>query len=359
MDTKLLLKLKNIYSSLPGFLQKPLSDIMYQYDIKAALEQFLSEEERNNTRLRRAIIKDIKHCRKIYNTKAVEYFLFGFRNLTHEQRNEFLPDMVKDEVLKRVVGLEVMNREMKDKYNFYKMLCQYFKREAMLIPIGGGNKDDFEEFAQRHNDLFIKCNVLSKGRGAGLYHVETDQEINALYDKLVRSSIEWIVEEKIRQLPEMSQWNESSVNTVRLPAVLNNDVFTVIGPFFRTGRKGSAVDNAGQGGVFACVDPASGILTTDGIDEKKVYYERHPDSGLVYKGWQIPCWQELLSLAEEIHRKIPHHKYVGWDFALTERGWVLIEGNWGQFVSQYNDHIGLKKQFFELLGIEDDSLTKQ
>lgn len=27
-------------------------------------------------------------------------------------------------------------------------------------------------------------------------------------------------------------------------------------------------------------------------------------------------------------------KYIGWDFALTERGWVLIEGNWGQYVAQ-------------------------
>ena len=25
------------------------------------------------------------------------------------------------------------------------------------------------------------------------------------------------------------------------------------------------------------------------------------------------------------------HIYVGWDFALTDNGWVLIEGNWGQF----------------------------
>jgi len=342
MDAKLLVKLKSKYFSLPVFLRKAIRDIMYQRDINAALKQFLLKEELNNSKLRREIVNDIKHCRKLYKTKPVEYFLFGFRNLTHEQRNEFLPDIVKDAVLNRVVGMEVMNREMKNKYNFYKLLGQYFKREVMLIPIGGGNKDDFKEFAKKHNDLFIKCNVLSKGRGAGLYHIETEQEINALYEKLVKSSIEWIVEEKINQVPEMAQWNKSSVNTVRLPAVLNNGKFTVMTSIFRTGREGSTVDNAGQGGVFACVDPSSGILTTDGIDERAVYYEKHPDSGLVYKGWQIPCWQDLLAFAEEIHSKIPHHKYVGWDFALTEKGWVLIEGNWGQFGTQYNDHVGLK-----------------
>ena len=65
-------------------------------------------------------------------------------------------------------------------------------------------------------------------------------------------------------------------------------------------------------------------------------------------------WDELLEYAEQIHRKVPHHKYVGWDFALSDKGWMLVEGNWGQFVSQYNDHIGLKKQFFELLGINEN-----
>ena len=94
MDAKLLVKLKQNYLSLPGFLRKPIRDIMYLYDINAALKQFLSKEELNNSKLRHDIVNDIKHCRKLYKTKPVEYFLFGFRNLTHEQRNEFLPDIV-------------------------------------------------------------------------------------------------------------------------------------------------------------------------------------------------------------------------------------------------------------------------
>jgi hypothetical protein len=40
-----------------------------------------------------------------------------------------------------------------------------------------------------------------------------------------------------------------------------------------------------------------------------------------------------------------NHVYIGWDFTLTEKGWVLIEGNWGQFVGQYIDKEGIKKQF--------------
>ena len=80
------------------------------------------------------------------------------------------------------------------------------------------------------------------------------------------------------------------------------------------------------------------------------YYEKHPDSGLTYRGWEVPQWQELLIMAEKIFRQcFPEHRYIGFDFALTERGWVLIEGNWGQFVSQYNDKVGVKEQFVRYL----------
>lgn len=354
MDAKLLLKLKSVYLSLPGFLQRPIDNVMFRHDIQIALKQFLQKDEYENTKLREEITKDILLCRKKYQIKAGEYFLFGFRGLSPQQRGEYLPDRIKDSVLSRIVGLDVMNREMKDKYNFYKLLGQYFKREAMLIPVGGGDLIAFKQFASRHTELFIKANLLSKGRNAGLYRVSSDEEATKLYHELVNAGIDWIVEEKIVQRKETAQWNDSSVNTVRLPAVLNEGKWTPIGPFFRTGRKGQAVDNAGNGGIFACIDAQTGVITTDGIDEHGVYFEKHPDSGLTYKGWQIPEWKKLLTLAEEIHHQIPHHKYVGWDFALTDKGWVLIEGNWGQFVSQYNDHIGLKNRFFELLGIAEE-----
>lgn len=47
-----------------------------------------------------------------------------------------------------------------------------------------------------------------------------------------------------------------------------------------------------------------------------------------------------------MHRELmPSHPYIGWDMALTEKGWVVIECNWGQFINQYADHIGRKKEF--------------
>ena len=354
MNIKTFLRLKELYTRLPGFLQRPVASLMYRQSIKRAFNRFLTKDELCDGRLKRELERDIWACRKKYKTKPDEYFLYGFRGMKEEERNTFLPDLVKDSIMNRVVGFDVYTRELRNKFNFYQLAGKWFGRDAMLIgnEFGKDNCLLFQQFSANHPDLFIKNNMLSKGRGTGLYHVDNKEEAERLFSKFNNEGGEWIVEEKIEQADSMRQWNESSVNTVRLPAVLNNGKWTVIGPFFRVGRKGSVVDNAGAGGVFACIDPHTGVLLTDAVDEDGHYYPKHPDSGLSFKGWQIPRWNDLLKIAEEIHRSMPHHKYIGWDFALTENGWILIEGNWGQFVSQYNDHIGLKKQFCTLIGIE-------
>lgn len=349
--------LKKIHNVLPlgvrKLLRKPTSNILFYRDLQHAMQKFLTKSELADTRLKKEIEKDIWQCRKIYDIKAEEYFLFGFRGKSSDYRSSFLPDNVKDSVLIKIVGADVFWRELKDKYNFFQLTKNWFRRDVMLInqPSSMDNMQEFKLFAHEHPYMFIKENSGSLGKNAGLYHVTEDKEAEKLYNDLIQNSDKWIVEEPIKQSQEMALWNDSSVNTVRIPAILNNDKWTILGAFFRTGRKGSVVDNAGAGGIFACVNAENGKLTTDGIDEVGTYYVKHPDSGLNYKGWQIPRWSELLAVAEEAHRSIPWHKYVGWDFALTEKGWVLVEGNWGQFVSQYNDHIGLKKRFFELLEI--------
>lgn len=65
--------------------------------------------------------------------------------------------------------------------------------------------------------------------------------------------------------------------------------------------------------------------------------------------FQIPEWHELLQIAEKAHSKMKGHKYIAWEFAYTPNGWVLIEGNWGQFLSQFATGKGLRKRFEKLM----------
>lgn len=296
------------------------------------------------------IIKDIKKCYYRYLTTPDEYFLFGFNNRkTPSYRDSFLTDNYKVRCLLKTISEERYFNELCDKYSFYKIAGKYFNREAILVD-SETNFIDFEIFTNKHNALFIKPLSDSFGRGARSIQIESKEDVNKIYQELTKSCGSWIVEERIQQCKETKMWNESSVNSVRLPCFLSKGKFNVLGPFFRTGRKGAVVDNAGGGGIFACVDATTGLLTSDGVDELNHYYEIHPDSGLKFQGWTIPQWKELLLLAENIFIEcFPMHNYIGFDFALTEKGWVLIEGNWGQFVGQYNDKIGVKDDFVKYL----------
>lgn len=151
----------------------------------------------------------------------------------------------------------------------------------------------------------------------------------------------------------MARWNSSSVNTIRLCSFRNNNDVSIAYPFIRVGRKGSIVDNGGQGGIFASIDIQTGVICTDGGDEIGNVYPLHPDSSVPFKGVQIPQWKELLDMCREVHASLPSEfYYVGFDFALTAKGWMLIEGNWGQFVAQQTTlHRGLRKEFEDLMGV--------
>ena len=164
------------------------------------------------------------------------------------------------------------------------------------------------------------------------------------------------MEEVIHQTEEMASWNSTSVNTVRMPSFITaSGEYHLITPFLRAGRAGALVDNAGSGGIVVGIDKSTGRLLDFCVDEEGHRYTAHPDSGIKFSGWQVPDWEDLCRLTEEVHRSMPSgHVYVAFDFAHTAQGWVLVEGNWGQLVfNQACFRRGLKKPFFEYIGYSE------
>ena len=112
------------------------------------------------------------------------------------------------------------------------------------------------------------------------------------------------------------------------------------------------MDNAGSGGIMTVVDAKTGRICTKAKDELGNVFERNPDNGRVFINWQVPEWESLLALNREIHDSLPdYHKYIGFDYALTTKyGWVLVEGNWGDFICQQAClERGLKDEILNLL----------
>jgi hypothetical protein len=70
-----------------------------------------------------------------------------------------------------------------------------------------------------------------------------------------------------------------------------------------------------------------GVMAGDKPECLSQSYERHPVTGVAVVGRLVPCWDELVALAERAHRVISDRVLVGWDVAITPDGPVLLEGN--------------------------------
>ena len=309
----------------------------------------LTEEQRNNRKEYDRICKDVMKSWLIFDIAPIEYFLYQFEKRDYWQRNEFLPDNHRWNVLHERFGPEV-KKDHGDKWRFYQMAKPYFKRDACHVG-GDAPKEDYLAFVAKHPKFFVKELEGCFGKNAYLLDTKSDEEREEVYQKLITHG-EWILEELIIQSEEMARWNDTSVNSVRMPSFITKDgTHHLVEPFFRAGRKGEIVDNAMNGGVVAGVDEKTGIFITDGFDEFGRHFEKHPTSGHPIKGWQVPKWDELCRLTEEIHRSMPpYHRYVALDFALTDDGWVLVEANWGQLsFCQAGAQRGVKKLFYEYI----------
>jgi len=272
----------------------------------------------------------------------------GLHGLSDEEQKQFVTDRYLFSTLGKYVPRKKHDDEIENKYNFYKIAKDYFGREVCEVR-SESDYPEFERMVLKVNEVMLKPNSSALGHGIQAVTIASPEHAKEVFSNLIGKGT-WIVEERIRQDAAMAVWNESSVNTVRYMSFLNNNGFFSITPFLRTGRKGSVVDNAGSGGVFANINVKTGVVCTDGVDEHGNRYAEHPDSKVVFNGWKIPKYEELVATVREMHETLmPSHPYIGWDMALTDKGWIVIECNWGQFVNQIADHIGRKEEFLKYI----------
>lgn len=322
----------------------------FKKDAYTMMNKFLAGDEREDIKILKSLYKDIKKCFYKYKFTPQEYFLFQLRNKTEDERNSYISDRFIMKYAANKSGRRIHDEELNNKYAFYKINKRFFLREVIIFN-SGTSIEEFSIYALQVKCIIAKPNEAALGTGVEIFTISSQSDANSVFHYLQTSPCkEYIIEEVIIQSNGMSIWNESSVNTIRINSFLNNGVFNVLCPFIRTGRKGNIVDNGGQGGIFASVDKLSGKIITHGMDEKGNEYTHHPDSHIEYIGWKVPRWQELIKLTETIHRNMPKHVYVSWDFALTDNSWVLIEGNWGEFVcQQMTNNRGFKQDFLTYL----------
>lgn len=304
-------------------------------DIKENCKIFLNKNQLENSAYRKSIVRDIILSYRKYGMTANEYFSYGFPQKTASERDKYLSRLRKDMLCMKATGknwMEVL-AQLKDKNKFYSLASPFFKRKTCKIDCDE-DRTGFNLFCQGLDYLIAKPSKVACGKGVEIISL-LEKTADDVFDYL-RSNGSYIAEELVKQDARMAEWNASSINTIRYPSFRKGGEYTsIVPPVLRVGRKGSIVDNAGSGGCFAVINPETGCIMTDGYDELGNVFKSHPDSKKVFKGTRIPEWESLKQFAIQVHASLPsEHKYVGFDFALSKNGWVVIEGNWGDLILQ-------------------------
>lgn len=151
---------------------------------------------------------------------------------------------------------------------------------------------------------------------------ELRQLLGSLYSYLI---LEYVVNHHV--LREI--WPDAT-NTLRVLIANCNGQLVVMRSFIRFGNaKSNGVDNARAGGIESVIDEDTGkILFTQSQDAygTPTKITHHPDSGASFD-IRIPRWEEIIVKLKEICMDYPQLRYWGFDVAVTEDSFKILEIN--------------------------------
>ena len=269
---------------------------------------------------------DVLFCRFFYWISTDEYFRYKFMNLSDRGRKEYVGDKELMYELKKQND-PASYAVLRTKDVTAETFKEYFGRECVSIE---GKKDinKFRDFCSRHDTFIVKpLSGSYGGKGIRKITISEDNPCDTVFGNLLdeMKKTPYMLEEVIEQDPGMAKFHPQSVNTIRLVTLNENRNVEVVQACVRIGTGDSIVDN---GCLSSSVDIERGVVTSPGrCAHKAGLYTFHPDTGEQIIGAQIPKWEELKTQIVDMANVLPSQRVIGWDLALSTKGWVMVEGN--------------------------------
>ena len=148
---------------------------------------------------------------------------------------------------------------------------------------------------------------------------------------------------------ELKKIYPKSVNTVRV-MVINRKGYNpkIQQTYMRIGSsKTGYTDNVGYGGICVMIDSETGELFKPETIKNHIFYPcpNHPDTGTAISG-KLENWELVRTKIIEVSRYLAELEYLGFDIAITDDGFQILEINIHQDlhkVPTFNDEV---KDFF-------------
>lgn len=177
-----------------------------------------------------------------------------------------------------------------------------------------------------------------------------------LYERLIAQK-QYVVESFLDQHPDLARFYPGALTSLRIHTLnLGGDVQIVLPSTANFGNKGGDTSNSFT--IQVPFDPQSGVMLSDGLFQgfaRRIpdeLYDRHPHSGVPFRGAVIPFAAATRDAVVEAARLVPEVPFIGWDVACTPDGPAIIEGN-GASVVHYSLQI-LSRQLLGRRGMRED-----
>jgi hypothetical protein len=227
-----------------------------------------------------------------------------------------------------------------------KVLGYFFKSSpgwshtGRLLP----GRDEWESFFEKEcaPEFVIKPNRGFYGSGIQIYAREGSSFVDpagvrftaaSLYDamKQDRRYSAFVVQERFRNHPELMKLSGTEgLQTVRIiTRIGRGGECRILYTYLKTIVGNNLTDNfvhGTSGNLMVEASLGDGKLTeVVGTGSPKI--PSHPSSGIPFRGFRLPLWEEACQLARDSAQKFAPVGTIGWDVAIGESRPVIIEGN--------------------------------
>lgn len=279
-----------------------------------------------------------------YNISISDYFLFSFFEKEKQERLKWAGTGFMFEYQKKMNPLKVRD-VLENKISFNNHFKPFFNREFASFQSINEDIEIARRFIENPSGKLVLKNSL--GQAGKEIEILNCEEISPFQLRsIMRDGKFDLVEEYIVQHPQMMRLSSSGLNTIRLITQEINGGVDIIAARLRI-TINSFVDNLAAGNAAVLVDINTGKVTGFGVfsDITKPDISIHPVTNVEFPGFQIPFWQEIISMVKKAALMIPENRSVGWDVAVTSKGPLLVEGNhnWCKLLWQLPVRKGLKK----------------
>lgn len=296
---------------------------------------------------------DMVYCLHRYGFSFKDYSVFRLYTLNEIGRKRFISDKLRYYYCDILNSPEI-EQIMTNKFVCYNTYKEFYKREVVGI-LPESDVDKFIKFFANNSRFIYKPLTEHSGHGIKIYSREEIQDPYEWFNQISQTN-PGVVEELITQSPELSSLNPTSINTCRVVTFDTGDKVEIMAATLRMGTGQDVTDNAGAGGIYAAVDPKTGIVMTDAMNYNSQHYVYHPTTGIAIPGFRLPLWEDAKQLVRKAVKTRPGATLISWDLAsyISPEGgvkWCLVEANEnGAFqIIQSNQAIGLKQKLYNLM----------